>query len=40
MTQDILSVIHSKMNTFSKSKRRIASYILESYDKEIGRAHV
>ncbi len=33
MTQDILSVIHSKMNTFSKSQRRIASYILESYDK-------
>lgn len=33
MTQDILECIHSKMDTFSKGQRRIAAYILESYDK-------
>lgn len=33
MTQDILECIHNKMNTFSKGQRRIAAYILESYDK-------
>lgn len=33
MTTDILSNIHSNMKTFSKGQRRIAAYILESYDK-------
>ena len=33
MTADILSCIHNKMNTFSKGQKRIAAYILESYDK-------
>ena len=33
MTRDILECIHNKMNTFSKGQRRIAAYILESYDK-------
>ena len=33
MTADILSCIHNKMDGFSKGQKRIASYILESYDK-------
>ena len=33
MRQDILSVLKSKEVTFSKGQRRIAQYILESYDK-------
>ena len=33
MTQDILASIHNKMDTFSKGQRRIAAYLLESYDK-------
>ena len=33
MRQDILSVLKSKEPTFSKGQRRIAQYILESYDK-------
>ncbi|MBE6920269.1 MAG: MurR/RpiR family transcriptional regulator [Ruminococcaceae bacterium] len=33
MRQDILSVLKSKEATFSKGQRRIAQYILESYDK-------
>lgn len=33
MRQDILSILKSKDATFSKGQRRIAQYILESYDK-------
>lgn len=33
MRQDILSVLKSKEPSFSKGQRRIAQYILESYDK-------
>lgn len=33
MTADILSCIHNKMSGFSKGQKRIAAYILESYDK-------
>ncbi|MBQ6432061.1 MAG: MurR/RpiR family transcriptional regulator [Oscillospiraceae bacterium] len=33
MTADILTGIHNKMNSFSKGQRKIASYILENYDK-------
>jgi DNA-binding MurR/RpiR family transcriptional regulator len=33
MRQDILSVLKSKESTFSKGQRRIAQFILESYDK-------
>lgn len=33
MTADILSQIHNSMKRFSKGQRRIAAYILESYDK-------
>lgn len=33
MTADILTCIHNKMNSFSKGQRKIAAYILESYDK-------
>ena len=33
MTADILACIQNKMNSFSKGQRRIAAYILESYDK-------
>lgn len=33
MTADILTYIHEKMDSFSKGQRRIAAYILESYDK-------
>lgn len=33
MRQDLLSVLKSKEPTFSKGQRRIAQYILESYDK-------
>ena len=33
MTEDILQTIHNQMNTFSKGQRRIAAYLLESYDK-------
>ena len=33
MRQDILSILKTKESTFSKGQRRIAQYILESYDK-------
>lgn len=33
MNRDILTVIHENMATFSKGQKRIANYILESYDK-------
>lgn len=33
MNRDILAVIHENMATFSKGQKRIANYILESYDK-------
>lgn len=33
MTSDILSCIHNQMSSFSKGQRRIATYILDSYDK-------
>lgn len=33
MNRDILSVIQSKMPTFSKGQKLIANYILQSYDK-------
>lgn len=33
MRQDLLSILKSKDATFSKGQRRIAQYILESYDK-------
>lgn len=33
MTSDILTCIHNKMNSLSKGQRKIAEYILESYDK-------
>ena len=33
MNRDILAVIQENMNTFSKGQKRIANYILESYDK-------
>ncbi len=33
MTKDILTVIQSEMDTFSKGQKRIANYILSSYDK-------
>lgn len=33
MTMEILSAIQDQMNTFSKGQKRIASYILASYDK-------
>ena len=33
MNQDILSLIQENMNTFSKGQKRIAAFILESYDK-------
>ncbi len=33
MTADILGHIHNSMKQFSKGQRRIAAYILESYDK-------
>lgn len=33
MRHDILSDLQEKMSTFSKGQRRIAQYILESYDK-------
>ena len=33
MTADILSCIHNKMSGFSKGQKRIAAFILESYDK-------
>lgn len=33
MNRDILTVIQENMPTFSKGQKRIASYILESYDK-------
>lgn len=33
MTADILTCIHNKINSFSKGQRKIAAYILESYDK-------
>ena len=33
MNRDILTVIQENMRTFSKGQKRIANYILESYDK-------
>lgn len=30
---DVLSLIHNKMGTFSKGQRKIANFILQSYDK-------
>lgn len=33
MNQNVLSLIQEKMNTFSKGQKRIAAFILESYDK-------
>lgn len=33
MTADILTCIHNKMNSFSKGQRKIAEFILQSYDK-------
>ncbi len=33
MNRDILTLIQERMNTFSKGQKRIANYILESYDK-------
>ena len=33
MRQDLLSILKAKSSTFSKGQRRIAQYILESYDK-------
>lgn len=33
MNGDILNLIHENMNTFSKGQKRIASFILDSYDK-------
>ena len=33
MNRDILTVIRENMSTFSKGQKRIANYILESYDK-------
>lgn len=33
MKQDILNMIQENMSTFSKGQKRIASFILESYDK-------
>ncbi len=33
MNRDILTVIHENMSNFSKGQKRIAKYILESYDK-------
>ena len=33
MNRDILTAIQENMHTFSKGQRKIASFILESYDK-------
>ena len=33
MKQDILTVIQENMHTFSKGQKRIANFILDSYDK-------
>ncbi|MBR4098958.1 MAG: MurR/RpiR family transcriptional regulator, partial [Clostridium sp.] len=33
MNRDILAVIQENMSTFSKGQKRIANFILESYDK-------
>lgn len=33
MNRDILALIQENMHTFSKGQKRIASFILESYDK-------
>ena len=33
MSRDILTVIQDSMHTFSKGQRKIANFILESYDK-------
>lgn len=33
MTADVLAAIRREMNTFSKGQKRIANFILESYDK-------
>ena len=33
MNQDILALIQENMNTFSKGQKRIATFILDSYDK-------
>ena len=37
MNQDILALIQENMNTFSKGQKRIAAFILDSYDKAAGR---
>ena len=33
MSTDILARIQAQLHTFSKGQKRIANYILESYDK-------
>ena len=33
MSEDILAVLQKRAPTFSKGQRRIAQYILDSYDK-------
>ena len=33
MYSDILTTIQTQLHTFSKGQKRIAAYILESYDK-------
>ena len=33
MNSNILSILQNKMPTFSKGQRRLAQYIIESYDK-------
>ena len=33
MSKDILSIIQTNMNTFSKGQKRIGRFILDSYDK-------
>ena len=33
MNRDILTLIQENMHTFSKGQKRIANFILESYDK-------
>jgi len=33
MARDVLSLLQGQMSTFSKGQKRIASFILDSYDK-------
>ena len=33
MGEDILSLMESMLKTFSKGQRRIATFVIESYDK-------